>query len=171
MAFYSAQGHWAKVVKYGLRLARTRRGWLNVQGHWTTVVGCGSRLAGTQRGYGFGYRPGEVLAPVIGYWIRMDWNLVVEFEWIRNWLRLWLLDMELDIDSKQSRTIYSGNMAVDFGYWIRNYSKHALLSQGMFWGAKCYPIFWSKLEYQQIGKELWISGLEIRLQWISSKFC
>ena len=50
-------------------------------------------------------------------------------------------------------------------------TKHAFLPQGIFWGAKCYPIFWSKLEYQQIGKELWISGLEIRLQWISSKFC
>ena len=57
--------------------------------------------------------------------------------------------------------IYSGNMAMYFGYWIRNYSKHALLSQDMLWGAKCYPIFWSKLEYQQIGKELWISGLEV----------
>ena len=71
----------------------------------------------------------------------MVWDSVVKFGWTWNWLKLWLLDLELDIDSEQSRMIYSGNMAMDFGYWIRNYSKHALLSQGMFLGAKCYPIF------------------------------
>jgi hypothetical protein len=87
----------------------------------------------------------------------MVWDSVVEFGWTWNWLKLWLLDLELDIDSEQSGMIYSGNMAMNFGYWIRNYSKHALLSQGMFWGAKCYPIFWSKLEYRQGMMEVGIS--------------
>ena len=129
----------------------------NVQGHWTTVVRCGLRLVRTWRGYGFGYRPGEVLDLVIGYWIRMDQDSAVEFRWIRDWLRLWLLDLELDIDSEQSRMTYSGGAPgrglLDFGYWNQNYLKHAFLSQGMFWGAKCYPNFWSKLEYQRIGME------------------
>jgi hypothetical protein len=117
------------------------------------AVRCGLRLARARRGYKFGHRPKEVLDSVVGYWIRMVWDSVVEFGRTWNWLKLWLLDLELDIDPEQSRMIYSGNMAIDIGYWIRDYSKHALLSQGMFWGAKCYPIFWSKLEYRQIGKE------------------
>ena len=33
------------------------------------------------------------------------------------------------------------DMAMDFGYWIQNYSKHPFLSQGMFWGANVIPPF------------------------------
>ena len=107
----------------------------------------------------------------------MDWDSVVEFEWIWNWPRLGLFDLELDIDSEQSRMIYSGNMVMDFGYWIHKYSKHALLLQGMFWGAKCYPIFGQNWNINKLarnyGYQDWRSvGIKARIDvvkiWLNS---
>ena len=95
----------------GIGLGFKPRQLFNAHGHWAMVVKCGLRLARTRKGYRFVYRPGEVLDSVIGYWIRMDWNSSVEFGWIWNWLKLWLLDLELDIDSEQSRMMRLDGMA------------------------------------------------------------
>ena len=71
------------------------------------------------------------------------------------------MGLELGIDSEQSRMMHLDDVAMDFGYRIRNYSKHAFLSQGMFWGANVIPHFGQSRNTKQIGKEQWISGLEI----------
>ena len=52
-------------------------------------------------------------------------------------------------------------LAMDFEYRIRNYSKHAFLSQDMFWGANVIPLFGQSRNIKQIDKKGWILGLEV----------